>query len=100
MAYSYRTKSVKERARIVMDLLKKSVLTPEDRVRLLNGIGTTEDWHQFPNVVFDNTTGLINLMGDDGGFRTTPIDNRDEFLRLCNNTPIYNDFTITKHRFV
>lgn len=98
MAYSYRTKSVEERVGIVMALLKKSVITPEDRCRLLIGIETTEDWNQFPHVVFDATTGLINLMGDDGGFRTTPIDNRGEFMDI--SLKQYNDFTITKHRFI
>jgi hypothetical protein len=98
MTYVYKTKSLQERMNLLSTLIDRygSCDTPA----LLRGIETEEDWLKYPYVQFNTNFCYVNLTKDCGGYHE--IGRVERFMDVCGIPSLkrYNDFTITKHRFI
>ena len=98
MTHIYKTKSVQERMNLISTLIDR--YGSYDTPALLLGIETEEDWLKYPYVKFTTNLCHVNLAKDCGEY--DEIDTLEQFMDICDIPSFkqYNNFTITKHRFI
>lgn len=98
MKHIYKTKSVQERMDLISTLIDRY---GNYDIALLRGIETEEDWLKYPYVKFNTNFGYVNLSKHHYG-EYDEIGTLEQFMDVCGIPSLkqYNDFTITKHRFI